>query len=74
MTQHTKKGSDLWYVADNGILAGGGWEYCGNVLLADKFKRKLAWVGGLWEEAGQAGWSVEESWADLVWSDEAGLF
>ena len=51
MTQPTKNGSDLWYVPDDGVMAGGGWAYCGNVSLTDKFKRMLVWLGGLWKKA-----------------------
>ena len=60
MTQHTKNGPYLWQEADKGILT---MEAGCTVVMWD-------W---LINYAGLAGWSVAQSWTDLVWSGEAGL-
>ena len=61
MTQHTKNGPYLWQEGDNGILTV---EAGCTVVMSSS----------LMNYAGLAGWSVEESWADLVWSGKACLF
>jgi len=55
MTQDPKNGPYLWHEADNGILT------------VEAGCTVVMW-SWLIHYAGLAGWSVEESWADLVWS------